>query len=77
MEAAKRGYLESLKVARSQDNNLAYLLSTYMFIDRDVLWLSDWEKKIQALTPEQLQKALQSHVDPSKLTIVTAGTLPK
>ena len=48
-----------------------------MFIDRDVLWLSDWEKKIQALTPEQLQKALQSHVDPSKLTIVTAGTLPK
>ena len=77
VEAAKRGYLESLKVARSQDNNLAYLLSTYMFIDRDVLWLSDWEKKIQALTPEQLQKALQSHVDPSKLTIVTAGTLPK
>lgn len=76
VEAAKKGYLESLKVARSQDSNLAYLLGTYDYLGRDVLWLNEWEKKLNALTPDQMQKALVKHVDPAKLTIVTAGTLP-
>ena len=76
VEAAKRGYLESLKVARSHDSNLAYLLNSYMFIDRDVMWLAEWDKKVSALTPEDLHQAIKKHLDPEKLTIVTAGTLP-
>ena len=31
------------------------------------------EKKIQALTPEQIVAALRKHIDPKKLVIVTAG----
>ena len=77
VEAAKRGYLESLKVARSQDSNLAYLLRNYMYIDRDVDWLTDWDKKVQSLTAKQLQDAIQKHLDPDKLVVVTAGTLPE
>lgn len=77
VEAAKRGYLESLKVARSQDGNLAAVLSNYMLIDRDVMWLADWDKKIAALTPEQLHAAVKKHLDLSKLSVVTAGTLPE
>lgn len=77
VEAAKRGYLESLKVSRSQDGNLVGLLSGYMFYDRDVEWLNAWDKKITALTPQQIQAALAKHIDPSKLVVVTAGTLPK
>lgn len=76
VEAAKKGYLESLKVARSQDGNLAGVLSNYMELDRDILWLSEWDKKISALTPKQLHEAMKKHLDLRKLTIVTAGTLP-
>lgn len=75
VEAAKKGYLESLKVARSQDGNLAGVLSNYMELDRDILWLAEWDKKIAALTPKQLHDAIKKHLDPNKLTIVTAGTL--
>jgi len=31
------------------------------------------EKKIEALTPAQVQSALQKHIDPKKLVIVSAG----
>ena len=75
VEAAKKGYLESLKVARSQDGNLAYLLENYMYINRDIDYLTGWDKKIENLSPEDLHKALKKHLDLQKLTVVTAGTL--
>lgn len=31
------------------------------------------EKKLQALTPDQVGKAARRHLDPKKLVIVTAG----
>lgn len=77
VEAAKRGYLESLKVARSQDNNLAYLLRDYMYIDRDVTWLEQWDQKVQSLTAEELQAAIKEHLDIDKMVVVMAGSLPK
>ena len=48
-----------------------------MEIDRDVMWLDEWDKKIQALTPEQIHQAFKKHIEPDRLTIVTAGTLPQ
>ena len=41
------------------------------------MWLDDWDKKVKALTPEDLNEAMRRHLDPDKLTIVKAGTLPK
>jgi zinc protease len=75
VEAAKRGYLEALKVQRSADSSLLSLLSTYMYYNRDLEWLNAWEAKINALTPEQIQEALGRHIDPADLVVVTAGTL--
>jgi zinc protease len=77
LEAAKKGYLESLKVQRSQDSSLLGLLSSYMYYDRDLDWLNRWEAQIQALTPEQVQEALARHLDPDDLVVVTAGTFKK
>jgi zinc protease len=34
---------------------------------------SEIEKKIEALTPEQLAAAARRHFDPKKLVLVTAG----
>jgi zinc protease len=38
-----------------------------------MLWEADFEKKIAALTPEQVNAALKRHIDPKKLVIVSAG----
>jgi zinc protease len=37
----------------------------------------DLEKKIEALTVEQVNAAFRKHVDPKKLQIVTAGDFGK
>jgi zinc protease len=36
-------------------------------------WESDLEKKIAALTPEEVKSALNRHIDPKKLVVVAAG----
>jgi zinc protease len=33
----------------------------------------DFEAKIAALTPAQVHAAMQRHLDPAKLSIITAG----
>ena len=38
-----------------------------------MIWDADLEKKIEALTPDQVVAALRKYVDPKKLVIVTAG----
>jgi zinc protease len=37
------------------------------------MWDADLEKKIEALTPDQVVATLRKYVDPKKLVIVTAG----
>ena len=36
-------------------------------------WEADLEKKITALTPEQVKSALNRHINPKKLVVVAAG----
>ncbi len=77
VEAAKKGYLESLKVQRSQDGSLLGLLSSYMYIERDVDWLNKWEAKINSLSAKEIQDALSRHVKPADMVVVTSGTFKK
>jgi zinc protease len=77
LEAAKKGYLESLKVNRSKDSSLLGLLSSYMYFNRDLDWLNQWEARIKALTAKEVQEAMARHLDPADLVVVTAGTFKK
>ncbi|HEY3132876.1 MAG TPA: pitrilysin family protein [Acidobacteriota bacterium] len=74
---AKSGYLQSQQVNRSQDSALAGRLAAYLYLNRKLDWDVDWEKKISALTPEQIKEALRRHIDPEKLTIIKAGDFAK
>jgi zinc protease len=38
---------------------------------------AELEKKIQALTPQQISDAVRRHVDPKKLVVVTGGDFPE
>ena len=73
VEVAKKGFLESRRVARSQDRSLAARLNYYLYFNRTFQWDIDFERAIAALTPEHVVAALRRHIDPSKLSVVKAG----
>jgi zinc protease len=71
--AAKSGYLQSRQVSRAQDNELAGRLNNFLFLDRTLQWDAELEKKIDALTLDQINGAMRRHMDPKRITIVKAG----
>jgi zinc protease len=77
IEAAKSGWLQGQVIGRSNDGQLAGTLNNNLFIGRDMMWNAELEKKIQALTPEQILAAMQKHVKPEKFTYIKAGDFAK
>lgn len=70
---AKSGWLQENKVSRSQDRELSRKMSDYLFFDRTLNWDAELERKIQALTAEQVVAAMRKYVTPDKITIIKAG----
>lgn len=75
--AAKSGWLQSEKVDRADDDALARTLAARDFDDRTLTWDADLEKKVEALTAQQIQDALRRHIDVSAFVIVKAGNFKK
>jgi zinc protease len=73
LDKAKQGHLQAQKVGRANDTALAGLLSNLRHTGRTMAYEAELEKKIEALTPEQIQAALKKHIEPKALVIVTAG----
>ena len=73
LDNAKQGYLQALKVGRSSDTALVGNLSNLRHLGRTMFYQAELEKRIEALTPDQVQAALRRYIDPEKLVIVTAG----
>ena len=77
VEAGKRSVLEARRLARSQDRALAGRLGHYLFVKRTFAWDVEFEARIAALTPQQVNAALRRHIDPKRLSVVVAGDLKK
>lgn len=77
LKAAKTGWLQSRSVSRSQDNELSSRLNNYLYYDRTLAFDADFEKKVEALTVEQVNGAMKKFVDPKKISIVKAGDFDK
>jgi zinc protease len=77
LKAAKSGYLQSRQVARSQDASLTNTLTNNLYLNRTMQWDADFEKKIAALTPEQIKAAFNKYIDYNKLVIIKAGDFAK
>jgi zinc protease len=75
--AAKSGWSQSRTVSRAQDANLAGTLNQYLFVDRTLLWDEAFEKKVMALTVEEINTAMNKHLDPAKINIIKAGDFAK
>jgi zinc protease len=70
---AKQGYLQAQQVARASDSNLSSLLAAASYAGRTLAYQADLERKIAALTPEQVLAAARKHILPVNFVIVTAG----
>jgi zinc protease len=71
--AARSGWLQGRQVSRSQDAELAGLLQRNLFNDRTLAWDAGMEKKVSALTPEQVGAAFRKWINPAKISVVRAG----
>jgi zinc protease len=52
------------------------LLSTVLR-GRDVTWLDQYPKAVDAVTVRQVNTAIKEHLNPEKMIVVKTGTLPK
>ncbi|GAB4035269.1 M16 family metallopeptidase [Spirosoma jeollabukense] len=77
IKAARSGLLQARMVARAQDPSLAGTLNNYLYLNRTLNWDAEFEKKIESLTPEQVNAAMKKHIDPSKISIIKAGDFAK
>ena len=71
--AAKSGFLQSRQVNRSQDGRLAGTMASRLFQDRTLAWDEEFERKIDALSGDQIVSVLRRHLDLAKMIIVKAG----
>lgn len=73
LAAAKSGYLQTRQVNRAQDRTLAGILTSRLFQKRTLIWDEQFEKKIAALTNDEILITLRQYLDPAKLIIMKAG----
>ncbi len=75
LKAAKSAALQNFQVQRSQDRNLASTWAQYLTKPegRTFAYDAELDRRIAALTPEQVSAAAHKYLDYSKLTIVKAG----
>ena len=77
IENAKKAWVQEQNVARSDDQVLAREWVKDLFFDRTMAYDADIEKKVAALTPDQVNDAFRRKVDISKISIVKAGDFKK
>jgi zinc protease len=73
LERAKSGYLQQQQVSRTRDSSLTNTLCDTAHVGRTMNYYADLERKISALTPEQVNEALRKHLDPQRMVVVSAG----
>ncbi|MEG1327340.1 MAG: insulinase family protein, partial [Janthinobacterium sp.] len=74
---AKKGWLQSEEVGRTQDSGLARGLAEYLTHDRTMAYDKDLEAKVAALTLAQVNQSLREYLKPAAVSIVVAGDFAK
>ncbi|SOD81703.1 M16 family metallopeptidase [Spirosoma fluviale] len=79
VRAAKSAMLQERQLDRSQDGSLARKWAQYLTRNevRTFAYDANFDKKLEALTPEQINAALKKYLDYTKLTMVKAGDFEK
>ena len=73
VDAAKRGWLDAVQRQRSSDSTVASILSSNLFLDRDMSFIAKREAAVAALTAEDINAAFKRHIDLDKMSIFRGG----
>ena len=76
LSARKEGLIGSFRVSLTTTSGMANALLQAVQRGYDVSWLDEYPDAINALTISQVNAAIKKHVDPSRLVLVEAGTVP-
>ncbi len=73
---AIQGWLESRKLARSQDDRLTVSLAEWMRLGRTGYDVQELEEKVKALTPPDVQAIIGKYLQPDHWVFSVAGSFP-
>ncbi len=77
VEKSKTAFLQRRTLARANDATLASQLATGLYLGRTMVFDGEIERRIGALTADQVNVALRRTLYPSKITVVMAGDFAK
>lgn len=73
VEEAKKSWLQARQVRRSQDNFLVGALNSNTYLGRNMKFAEEMDKKVNALTKDQILQTTRKYVDLMKMSIIKAG----
>jgi len=77
IDDARNGLLQERLITRSDDGALAAGWNGYLDAGRTFVFSKQFEDRIRALTPADVNAAVRKYIDASKLTVVIAGDSKK
>ena len=75
--AGKASWLQGQQLNRDQNAALASRLVTQLHFGRTMTWDAEMEKKVQALTSQQVSAAMRRHIDIAAMTFMKGGDFKK
>jgi zinc protease len=75
--AGKVSWQQNQQLNREQNATLAGSLVNSAHYGRTLAWTADLEKKVQALTSQQILAAMRKYIDPATLTVMKGGDFKK
>jgi zinc protease len=75
LDRARSGYLQQRQVSRSNESTLTRMLAQHLHEGRTFGYEEELESRIRQLTAESVSSAIRKHIDPARLSTVTAGDL--
>jgi zinc protease len=75
LAARKTNLIGSYQVGLSTTQGLAVALQQAVLRGYPVSWLDDYPRAIEAVTLDEVNRAIKKHVDPEKLVLVKAGSV--
>jgi zinc protease len=76
LAARKTDLIGSYKVSLATTDGMASVMLRFIQRGKPLSWLDDYPKAIEAVTLDEVNGAIRKHLNPDKMTLVEAGTLP-
>ena len=70
-------WLQGRKISLGVDGQIAGLLVSYLYYNRNLSWYTEFENKITSLKLAEVNQALKKYVIPSKMVLVYGGDFNK